>query len=66
VKRTPTFEQREKGLLPFSFRSSSSFADRSDKDKWLVVPDMDDRSDEAYQEVIERIARGGRIRGHAL
>ena len=34
--------------------------------KWFVMPDVDEGPDAAYREVIERIARGDRIRGHAL
>jgi hypothetical protein len=66
VKRTPTFEKlrqrRNAAPVPVSPDPSRS----AHHGKWLVMPDMDEGPDSAYREVIERIARGGRIRGHAL
>ncbi len=35
-------------------------------DRWLVMPEVDEGDDGAYRELIARIARGQRIRGHAL
>jgi len=34
--------------------------------KWLAMPDLDEGPDAAFREVIERIARDARIRGHSL
>jgi hypothetical protein len=66
MKRASVLEKprhrRNTALIPV--RSTSSR--RGHQAKWLVMPDVDEGPDAAFREVIQRIVRGDRIRGHAL
>jgi len=66
VKRASTFaERRQQGnaaALPVRATPPRPVLDR----KLLAMPDLDEGPDAAFREVIERITRGDRIRGHAL
>lgn len=66
MKRTPSFEKRQqrRHAARISIRPTRSRSVHNNQ--WLVTPDVDEGPDAAIREVIERIARGDRIRGHAL
>jgi hypothetical protein len=66
VKRTPIFtrrrQQRDAAVAPVNEAPSRP----ARHGPWRVVPDVEEGPDTAFREVMRRIARGDRIRGHAL
>jgi hypothetical protein len=66
MKRVPTCEQRRQRRNAAFIAARSTPSQSAHSRNWLALLDVDGGPDAAYREMIERIARGDRIRGHAL
>ena len=66
MKRAPIFEKRRQQHHATVHAVNPAPSRPTSHGKWFVMPDVEEGPDAAYREVIERIARGDRIRGHAL
>jgi hypothetical protein len=66
MKHAPTAEKRPQRRYAARRSVRPPFPHPVRHRNWLVTPDVDEGPDGAFREVIERIARGAPIRGHAL
>lgn len=51
---------------PLHRRTKRMFVRTKARGSWLATPDFDEAGDADVRELIERVARGDMIRGHAL
>lgn len=66
MKRSPTLMQRRaQRHMPLG-RTTLASPRAADEETRFLLPEVDEGPEAPYRELIERIVRGERIRGHAL
>jgi hypothetical protein len=66
MRRAPTLEKSRQRRSPAPVHVRRNPFRPAARCNWLELPDVDEGPDAAVRELIERIARGDLIRGHAL